>query len=196
MSLLPSSIPAGATLLILVGDILIFVLIALTFQLLKPQKLSATIWVSPIFHLYTLFAVFLALYETLLGQSATSITSIAGSYGAFLVAALVGAVLGRVLGHRIPVGPRPEGGLQYTGGKLLVALLVVLLLPLGLEQAAVLFGAIGGVQALTSALAGAPPFSLLLLVMGSLFVLGTFLSLTWRFEVWSKRERAAQGAGR
>lgn len=183
---LPSSFAGGSTsyLLILFADVLVFLLIGLAFRLLKPRKISGTIWIGPIFHLYTLGAVFLALFAELGGSLSLSVLS---AYGSFLVAAVLGSLLGVGLGRRIPVTVGAEGKMVYTGGKLLVALLVFLLLPLALEQAVVLFGSLAGVMTLVNALDNQAPFTYILVAVGFLFVLGTFLSLTWRGEVWKKR---------
>lgn len=181
---LPSNVPSVAYAVILLGDFLVFLLIGLATRLLKPKKLSGVIWVGPVIHLYTLGAVFLALYEAVLSQP---LTELVASFGAFLLSAVIGALVGRAVGHRIPVTRKSDGETSYVGGKLLVALIIALLLPLALEQAAVLLGALAGAEALIGALVGASPFNYLLVVLGSLFVLGTFLSITWRFEVWEKR---------
>jgi hypothetical protein len=185
---LPSSIPQGAFLLILIGDLLIFVLIALTFGLLKPKKLSGTIWISPVFHVYTLAAVFIALFEALGSQA---LLTVAAEFGSFLVAAVIGAFLGVAIGRAIPVTPGPEGKVMYTGGGFLVGLLVFLLLPIAIEQAVVLFGSLAQINELISALSGNAPFNEVLVAVGFLFVLGTFVSLTWRGEVWKKRQGAS-----
>ena len=183
MSALPSSL---SLLLILVGDVLVFLLIALSFRLLSPRKVSSLLWASPAVHLYTLFAVLLALYEEALAVQ--PMEALMGSVRAIVVAALVGSLLGRAIGHRIPVSLHPDGKWYYTGGRLLVALLVILLLPLAVDQATALFGWVAGVDLLRQTLLGLYPFNFLLVAVGSLFVLGTFLSITWRFEVWEKRK--------
>lgn len=188
---LPSSIPAGAYLLILLGDILVFLLIALTFRLLKPRKLSGSIWIAPIFHLYTLAAVFLAIYEAL---SSEPLLTLAPEFGSFLLAAILGAFLGGAVGRAVPVSVGVQGKLHYTGGPFLVGLLVFLLLPLAVEQAIVLFGSLAQVQSLLNALTGNTPFNYVLVGVGFLFVLGTFVSLTWRAEVWKKRAGAKPAA--
>ncbi|MDE1819318.1 MAG: hypothetical protein KGJ23_03240 [Euryarchaeota archaeon] len=186
MLALPSGLPAASFLLILIGDVLVFLLIGLTFRLLSPRKLTPIIWASPVAHLYTLFAVFLALYTALSSQP---LLSLLGSFASFGVAGVIGAFLGRPVGRRIPVSLHQDGRATFVGGKVLVSLLVLLLLPLALEQAVVLFGSLAQVQSLVGALTGNPPFNFLLVGVGFLFVLGTFLSITWRFEVWEKRSR-------
>ncbi len=192
MVALPTNLTSLSALLIILGDVLIFLLIALAFRLLSPRKLTGAIWVSPVFHMYTLFAAALAVYEE--APSSEPWSSLAAVMAAFGVAAVLGAFLGRYVGRRIPVSPHADGHTFFTGGKLLVTLLVLLLLPLALEQAALLFGAIAGVQSLIQAMSGAPPFGDILAAVGSLFVLGTVMSVTWRFEVWGKRPGASPRA--
>lgn len=186
---LPTSLPSISAVLILLGDLLIFLLIGLAFRLLSPRRLTAAIWASPVIHAYTLFAVLLAVYEE--APSSEPWSALAAVLGAFGVAAVIGALLGRFVGRRIPVSTHADGHHFFTGGKLLVGLMVLLLLPLALEQAALLFGAIAGVQALVQGVSGAPPFADILVGVGSLFVLGTLMSITWRFEVWEKRANRA-----
>lgn len=168
----------------LAGDLLIFVLIGLAFRLLSPRKISATLWVSPIFHLYTLAAVFLAFYEALRSQS---VIALGIEFGSFLIAAVLGVVVGAMVGRRIRVSSAADGTVVFTGGRLLVGLVVLLLLPLALEQAVVLFGSLADVRSLLQALTGHVPFNYLLAGVGFLFVLGTFLSLSWRGAVWARR---------
>ncbi|HTP54926.1 MAG TPA: hypothetical protein VML94_08240 [Thermoplasmata archaeon] len=184
MIAVPSNLPVGVYPLILVGDILVFVLIGLAFRLLRPRPVSGVIWVSPLFHLYTLGAVLLALFEALRSQPGLALIP---EFGSFLVAAGVGAAIGSGVGRRIPVTRDAQGKVLFTGGRLLVGLVVGLLAPLALEQAVVLFGALASVRSLLHALTGAFPFNYLLLGLGFLFVLGTFLSLAWRVQVWAKR---------
>jgi len=184
---LPGNVPFGVYSLVLAGDILVFVLIGLAFRLLKPRPLSGLLWVSPAFHLYTLAAVFLALYEALKAQPFLVVVP---EFASFLVAAGVGTALGIGVGRRIPVEKNSEGATFFTGGKLLVGLIVLLLAPLALEQAVVLLGALARVQTLLHALTGQFPFDYILLGLGFLFVLGTFLSLAWRGQVWAKRTTA------
>ena len=187
MIALPSNVPFGVYPLVLAGDIVIFVLMGLAFRLLKPRPLSGLLWVSPAFHLYSLAAVFLALYEALKSQP---LLVILPEFASFLIAAGVGTALGIGVGRRIPVEKNTEGGTSFTGGKLLVGLVVLLLAPLALEQAVVLLGALARVQSLLHAVTGQFPFNYILLGLAFLFVLGTFLSLAWRWQVWGKRRTA------
>jgi hypothetical protein len=187
MIAVPSNLPFGVFPLVLVGDILVFVLIGLAFRLLRPRPVSGALWVSPIFHLYTLAAVLLALLEALHSQP---LLALIPEFGSFLIAAGVGAVLGAAVGRKIPVTKAAGGKVVFIGGRLLVGLVVGLLSPLALEQAIVLFGALASVQSLLRALTGAFQFNYILLGLGFLFVVGTFLSLAWRSQVWSRRGTA------
>lgn len=181
---IPGSIPLSAFVLILLGDLLVFLLIGLAFRLLKPRKISGLLWVSPLIHLYTLLAVFLALYEALRSESPLTLGV---EFGSFIVGAVVGALLGVALGRRIPVQRSSDGTFVFTGGRLLVGLVVLLLVPLALEQAVVLLGSLSKARALVEALTGQFPFNYILTGVGFLFVLGTFMSLSWRGQVWMKR---------
>ncbi|MFY9716947.1 MAG: hypothetical protein WAK40_03310 [Thermoplasmata archaeon] len=184
MIALPSNVPVGVFPVVLVGDLLVFVLIGLTFRLLGPRAVSGGLWVGPIFHLYTLAAVLLALFEAIKSQP---LLAVMPAFGTFVIAAGIGAVIGAAVGRRIPVSKDAGGKVVFTGGRLLVGLVVGLLAPLALEQAIVLIGALASVQSLLRAITGAFPFDYILLVLGFLFVLGTFLSLAWRAQVWAKR---------
>jgi len=181
---IPNSIPLSAYVLVLLGDLLVFLLIGLAFRLLKPRKISGLLWVGPLIHLYTLLAVFLALYEALRSESPLALGV---EFGLFVVAAVFGALLGAGLGRRIPVQRLSDGTFVFTGGRLLVGLVVLLLVPLALEQAIVLLGSLSKVRALVEALTGEFPFNYILTAVGFLFVLGTFMSLSWRGQVWVKR---------
>ncbi len=175
---------ALAQLLVVVGDVLVFVLVALTFRLLSPRRLTGAIWLAPVVHVYTLGTTLLALY---LAVPWGSQTTWLGSWGSMVLSGIIGAFLGRAVGRRVPVKHEADGRFTFTGGKLLVALLVVLLLPLALEQAAVRLGSFAGTAAGISTIEGSPPFLYLVVGVGSLFVLGTILSISWRLPVWAAR---------
>lgn len=182
---------ALAQLLVVVGDALVVVLVALTFRLLSPRRLSGTIWLAPVVHVYTLGTTLLGLYLAVpWGSQATGL----GSWGSIMLAGVIGAFLGRAVGRRVPVKREADGRFTFTGGRLLVALLVVLLLPLALEQAAVRLGSFAGTAAGVSAIEGSPPFLYLVVGVGSLFVLGTILSISWRLPVWAARSEKGPSA--
>lgn len=178
-----SNVAPTAFVLLILGEVLIFILIALDLRLLSPRKFSVATWISPLFALYVMASILLGLAVAISAISTEALASDAG----FILAAIVGALFGTLLGRRIPVTITPEGKPMFTGGKALVGLLILLLLPRALNELVIIILPYASnaydVQQLLGSL---PPFDVLNILTGVLFVIGAFVGIGWRIQVRAK----------
>lgn len=178
-----SNVAPTAFVLLILGEVLIFILIALDLRMLSPRRFSIATWISPLFALYVMASILLGLAVAI---SAVSTEALASDVG-FILAAIVGALFGTLLGRRIPVTTNPEGKPMFTGGKALVGLLILLLLPRALNELVIIILPYASnaydVQQLLGSL---PPFDVLNILTGVLFVIGAFVGIGWRIQVRAK----------
>jgi hypothetical protein len=172
--------------LLILSEIFIFIVIALDTRLLKPLKLRITIWVGPVISMYILASIFLSVFLALEALSLGAFEN----YGAFLLSAIVGVLIGTAIGKRMPVTTYADGTTWFTGGRGLVALLLILLLPRALDQAITLIPAVLAQGTIASVLNGNWIYGDLSTITGSLVFVATFLSIGWRWQVQA-RKRAA-----
>jgi hypothetical protein len=164
----------------ILSEVFIFLILALDLRLLGQRKLRLTIWVSPVISIYVLSSIFLSIFITLTALSFEALTS----YGVFFLSALAGMAVGLMIGNRIQVTSGQDGAIMFLGGRGLVALLWVLLLPRAVQQAAILLSSVATMDILTNIANGTMyPFDLLNIVTGALVVFGVFVSIGWRWKV-------------
>jgi hypothetical protein len=172
--------------LLILSEIFIFIVIALDTRLLKPLKLRFTIWFGPVISMYILASIFLSVFLALEVFSISAIEN----YAVFLLSAIVGVVIGTAIGRRIPVTTYADGTTWFTGGRGLVAALLILLVPRAVEQAIVLVPAIIAQGSIASVLNGFWVWQELSTITGSLVFVGTFLSIGWRWQVQARKRSA------
>jgi hypothetical protein len=165
--------------ILLLSDITIFLVIILDLTLLKPQRVRPTIWIGPLISLYVLGSILFTMFLAFAAFSPSALVN----YGAVVVSSLVGAIVGTEIGKEIPLTGRTDGSKWYTGGKVLVVILVVMLLPRAIEQAALIVSTFYQSGTVVSTVAGSPIVATLDSITGSLVFFGVFLSIGWRYQV-------------
>jgi len=168
--------------ILVLSEIFIFVVLLLDLRLLKPLKLRFTIWVGPVISMYILGSIFYSIFAAIAALSTGALLD----YGAFVVSALVGTLLGTALGRRIPVSLHADGSTWFQGGRGLVTLLWVLLLPRAIEQALILIPAIYQQGTVGSILDASSYLGYMDTLTGAMVIVGIFVSIGWRTEVQKK----------
>lgn len=183
--------PTTGYVILLIGEVSIFLVIILDLTLLKPQKLKPTIWVGPLISMYILGTT---LFTMLLAFAAFSAAALV-SYSALMITSLVGAIIGTEIGKGIPLSGRPDGSRWYLGGSLLVVILLLLLLPRAIEQAGLIVTTFYQSGTVVNTLAGSPIIGELDAITGALVFFGVFLSIGWRLQVRRKQALLTKDLG-
>lgn len=169
--------------ILIISETFIFLMMLLDLRLLKPRKVRITLWFAPLLSAYVVASIVYLTYDTL---GTITVESLAVAYGSFVIGALVGLLIGYVMGRAVKVGPQPDGYIWFEGGKGLVAVLWVLLLPQAIVEAIVIIPSVYSQGTIASLITGNPLLSYLSSITGILVVVGAFFSFEWRTRVSEK----------
>ncbi len=179
----PSSVNCGAIVpaFLLIGDLLVFLLLVIDLRLLQPRRYTVLFWASPLLYGYLLLSLVGGVFLEALNGTFTSVLYLAASVAAILLGLLAGVGAGRVIGRRMRIGKYADGKKWFQGGRRLVALLWVCLLPRAVVSGVDLLNlaSVSGVNAFVTT----PPFLLLDVLSGALAVLVAALTVTWKSRV-------------
>lgn len=167
---------------LLSGDLLVVVLALISLRYLGYRRAGAGLWLSPVFYTYVLISLLYSLY---LSTSLTTLSDPAWLLGSTLswgAAAAGGIALGWLVGGEVSLRRRAGEPPYYRGGRFLVVIQEVLLLPQ-------LFVAAVDLSVVLAHFPSGPSPSLSLtlglveLFSGAFFMADAFFSIVWPARV-------------
>ncbi len=174
---------------LLTGDLLVVALAFLSLRYLGYRRAGAGLWLSPIFYAYVLLSLFYSLYLSTSLATLSNPAWLVGSALSWGAASAGGIALGWLAGGAVSLRRRPGEPPYYQGGRFLVGIQEVLLIPQ-------LFVALADLAVVLAHFPSGPSPSLSLtlglveLFSGAFFMADAFFSIVWPARV-SARARTA-----
>jgi hypothetical protein len=177
---------------LLSSDLLVVVLALFTLRYLGYRRAGAGLWLSPVFFTYVLISLLYSLYLSTSLATLSDPAWLLGTAVSWGAAGGGGIALGWLVGGEVSLRHRPGEPPQYQGGRFLVAIQEVLLLPQ-------LFVAVADLSVVLAHFPSGPSPSLSLtlglveLFSGAFFIADAFFSIVWPARV-SRRAHPASPA--